>query len=261
MKINSTAYDYTSLLSAYSAQQRTTASTSSDTSTASAAVESLMKKLAPPDMGSSIMSLSAKGQKVKDSIQRPEPPTEDMKAAMDQVRSDLDTIQSTDVDSLSSDDAKTLLDQLISDMGALPSKTGSTDSTTIDVSALTEDEVKEMLQAIQDKVAKGPGSDGTPPPPPPEMQGMMWGFDPSQLLGTDTSEDTTGISGIESEDMANRLVDLLTEAYDSSSETSSEYVARLKESIAEMLEKQKSSMEDFSATLYAQLDTWSSTVN
>lgn len=259
MKVYSNSYDYTSLLSAYASQQRTSQSTGTDTSQSKTtqAVDSLMKRLAPPDMGGSLMSLSASGQKVKDSIQRPEPPTEEMKAAMDQIRTDFESIQSADVDSLSSDDAKELLEQLVSDMSALPTSSSASESSTgIDVESLTDDEIKDMLQTIQEQLENGRG---TPPPPPPS-EGMMWGFDPSQLLGDSDSEDSTvsSLSSTNSSEMAQKLIDLLTESYDSSSENSSDYAAKLKESIAEMLEKQKNSMDDFASTLYSQLDAWSS---
>lgn len=261
MKINSSNTDITSLLSAYAARQRSTQSTDTDTSqsTASQAVSSLLGRLSPPDKGASVMSLSASGQKVKDSIQRPEPPTEEMKAAMKQLRTDFQTIQSADVDSLSSDDAKDLLNQLVSDIGVLPGTTaasGSEDTAEVfDISSLSDLEIKEILQKIQDQLEKNPKPAGAPPP---EMQGMMWGFDPSALLSDGTSENT-GISSSDTAQRAQQLVDLLTESYDSSSESSSDYATELKASIAEMLEKQKSGMDDFASALYAELDSWSST--
>ncbi len=263
MKINTNSTDIASLLKAYAARQRTTESTDSDSSqsTASQAATALLQRLAPPDMGSSAMSLSASGQKIKNSIQRPEP-TEEMKAAMDQVRTDFESISSADVDSLSEDDAKALLDQLIADMGALPAKAGASASVettgAIDTASLTDSEVKDILEKIQEQLQNGPAAGGTPPPPP-EMQGMMWGFDPTQLLGGSSSEDTgtTALSSTESTEMAQQLIDLLTESYDSSESTSSDYAAKLKESIAQMLEKQKAGMDDFASTLYSELDIWS----
>lgn len=261
MKINASNTDIASLLSAYSARQKSNQSTSTTDTAASQTVSSLFERLAPPDMGASAMSLSASGQKIKDSIQRPEPPTDEMKAAMDQVRSDFESIQSADVESLSSDDAKDLLNQLIADMGVLPAKqtaSGSEEtSEALSVSSLTDSEIKDILEQIQDQLENTAASGGTPPPPP-EMQGMMWGFDPSALL-SDSTEETTGTGSTDSTDMAQQLIDLLTESYDSTSESSSDYAAKLKESIAEMLEKQQSEMSDFASSLYTQLDAWSST--
>lgn len=116
-----------------------------------------------------------------------------------------------------------------------------------------------MLQKIKDQLENGLGMGGAPPPPPADgTQGMMWGFDPSGLLSDSTSEDTA-ISSTNSSEMAQQLIDLLTESYDSTSQTSSDYAAELKEKISAMLEKQKSSMDDFTSALYTQLDAWSGT--
>lgn len=262
MNISTSNYDIASLLSTYASQRKT--SYSSDTSTTetsktSSAVDSLMKRLAPPDMGDSIMSLSASGQKVKDSIKPPEPPTEEMKAAMDQVRSDFETLESSDVESLSEEDAKAMLEQLVADMGQLPANSStassSTTSSSVDVSTMTDDEIKEILQGLKEKLAEGPKMQGPPP------QGAM-GFDIASILGTDSEDSESSATDIATatSEMAQNLVDILAESFDSSSESSNDYATRLKESIAELLEKRKTEMDDFASALNTQLDAWSSSV-
>lgn len=259
MKINSSSYDLASIFNALAAQKTAATTTDSDEtqSAAEQSIGSLMQRLAPPDLGGSFMSLSASGQKVKNSIQPPDPPSEEMKAAMDALRSQFDTLKETDVEALSEEEAREMLSTLVSSLSALPaSSSASGTGATVDVSTLSDSEVSDLLEGIQSQVAAGRPQGSPPPPPPGGMKGgAAGGLDLSSLLGT-TEEDEEDTADISTE-AAQRLVDLLTQDYDSTEESSSEYAARMKTAIEELLEKQKASMNTFANELYTQLDAWS----
>jgi len=82
--------------------------------------------------------------------------------AFSKVTSDMDSIKAADITTLSTDDVKTTLSNLITDMNAIrKSNVGYTNSTQVSLDNISESDMRKMLQKIQDSANKVSSQNGT----------------------------------------------------------------------------------------------------
>jgi len=263
MRISSNNYDYYN--QAYSLNSLSNAkvsATNSDFSkTETEAISFQPRKYSSTDQNANIMNLSSSGRMMRDSLQMQDAGSSEMSEKMEKIRTDMDSIKSADIDSMSADELKETLTNLQTDMAAIPSRDGrGNDIQQADISSMSETDMKDMLEKIQEHAKNMPEmGEGMPPPPPPKNGG----FDASQILngilgGQD--EDTSSLNASnDMQSIVQQIADKLIESYKSSSEESSDdYVEKLKDSLSSMFSQQKNSIDDFSNMIFNKLDAWNS---
>lgn len=259
MRISSDYYDYYS--QSYALNSLSNAKISSGNSNSSQneteAISFQPRRHSAVSGNDNLMNLSSSGKMMRDSLQMQGKDSSEISEKMEQIKTDMDSIKTADIDGMSADDVKTALTNLQNDFKAMPSPDGSAnDIQQADISSMSESEMREMLKEVQEKAKNAPEmGEGMPPPPPP----MMGGFDPSQMLngmfGSQSDTDSVNSSS-DTQSILQQIIDNITESYDSSTESSDDYVAKLKESISSMFSEQKNSIDDFSKMIFSELDDW-----
>ncbi|GAB6108206.1 hypothetical protein [Fusibacter bizertensis] len=107
---------------------------------------------------------------------------ETSEASRERMKSLMDSIASSDLESMSEEEKRSLLEDVTSTMAELKGESGNA----VNVSELSSEEVNSMLSEIQTKAIEGPqgkGGPGGPGGPPP-------GGKPSSVSGTDSESNT-----------------------------------------------------------------------
>lgn len=175
-----------------------------------------------------------------------------IKIAADKVKTDMDNIKTVDVDSMSAEEIKTTLTNLKNDMDAIPKPYGGKgNSQEQNLDNLSESDLKDMLKKVQERAINAP--DMSQPPEPPE-------FDMVQIINklSQSSEDTDPISfNSDIDSVLRQIVNKLTKLYDSSAESSNDYVTSLKTSLTSEFDKEKAAIDKLSSLIFSSLDKWS----
>lgn len=74
-----------------------------------------------------------------------------MSQSMEKLKTDMDSIKSADIDTMSADDVKKALTTLKTDMSAVRNPYGNAASSKVDLSNMSESDMKSMLKKIQEK--------------------------------------------------------------------------------------------------------------
>lgn len=83
--------------------------------------------------------------------------------AFSKIKSDVDAIKTADIDSMSADDVKSTLTNLITDMNSVRKPQGgyNNNNTTVDLSNMSESDMREMLKKIQENANRIPSQEDT----------------------------------------------------------------------------------------------------
>ena len=218
------------LQSVYASSLKQTAATTESTTTETLDNEAILEKLKEQikartsentgDYG----DLIASGQMAKMNF-RIQPPEENGDtSSMEAIRSSFDTIRDSDIESLSAEDSRTMLTNLQSSLEGATSPDGSFEAISqLDVSSLSDDQVKEALSSIQTRAlevsSETEGTDGAqngmrpmgPPPmgPPPGAQ-QSSSTDPEKTTSLDTLKELLAkLSEEDDEDTLSSIEDML----------------------------------------------------
>lgn len=221
-------------------------------------------------MDSNLMGLSFNGSMVKNMLQMKGTDSTEMKANMEQMKTDMDSLKSADVDSMTVDDMKSMLTKLESDRSKMPKPHENTTNSetankkSVDVSNMSETDMRNMLKNIQKHEKNGPKM---PPMMDDMMNNMKNNLNSDSLVNSlSSTDDTTNASGMLGEDYLQQIIDKLTSGFDSTSQansatSASDYTKNLKESLSSYFNKQKSSIDELSNSIFDKLDKWSATTS
>jgi cytochrome c556 len=239
MKISSNYYDYYSqmyqLNSLSNAQVNNEDSNSSQDETK--AINSIQRRSYVPDGNVDISDLNYSGTMLANSLKLQSNDSSEMSENMETIKTDMDSLKTTDIDNMSSDDVKKLLTKLQTDMAAVNSPAGqSSDISNIDIDSMSESDMKDILEKIQDQANSMP----TPPPPPStEASNVL-----SKINEDVESIKTEDIDNMSSDDVKKMLTQLKTDMesiknpYGSSSNTQKIDIDNMSESdMRDMLKK------------------------
>lgn len=162
MKISSNYYDYYSQfyqVNTTSNVSSTSTEAANSTSSETEAVSSVGRRRPIHDMYENNMDLNVSGRAMMNSIKMKEGEGQvssgdnnTIKTSMDKVKSDMDSIKNADIDSMSEEDLKETLSNLINDLQSVPKPYGkANNSQTLDVDSMSESDIKSMLKKIQEK--------------------------------------------------------------------------------------------------------------
>jgi hypothetical protein len=171
MKISSNYYDYYSqmyqLNSLSNSQTNTDSQIGTEDSSSSKnqtkAISSIQTRSYVPDENVDIEDLNYSGTMLANSLKLQSNYSSEISENMEKLKTDMDSLKTTDIDNMSSDDAKEILTQLQTDMSSINSPDGeSSDISNIDIDSMSESDMKDILKKIQDQANSMP----VPPPPP-----------------------------------------------------------------------------------------------
>lgn len=256
MRISSNSYALN--LSQYASASKATSTSEEETSTSTISgaelLERIKAQLESRDSSGSVSTdyadLLAGGQYVKQNIRIEPVDNAERTEKMENIRSSFDAIKDADLDSLTDEEAATLLSNLQSSLSAMTSSESSSTKknasfeaiSKIDVSSLSSEELKSALSSIQEeaqtmsKAGGGKRPNGPPPmgPPPSGAPGGAAG-----TSGTSSTEET------EETDEIDTLEELL------------EYLAEKAEEEKELAAKSEKISENFTAIQKSNIDTLS----
>ena len=174
MKISSNYYDYYSqmyqLNSLSNTQVNTDSQIETDDSNSSKnktkAISSSQIRSYVPDENVDIADLNYSGTMLANSLKLQSNDSSEMSQSMEKIKTDMDSIKTSDIDSMSADDIKKTLTQLKTDMASIKSPDGeSSDISNIDIDSTSESDMKDILKKVQDQANSMPA-----PPPPPSTE-------------------------------------------------------------------------------------------
>ncbi len=187
--------------------QTNTAVTDTSGTEETATVQSGTKRQGQDDM-SLMRMLFANGGSRRATLQSEGTGSTERAAAMEQMKTDMDALKEKDVGTLSADEMKSTLTQLLNDRAALSPDASTTSNTSAraleKLNGMSESDMREMLQNIQERAQRvsersengtANGLDqgyGMPPPPPDMFPGM------NGETGRDTGSDASQYGGISS---------------------------------------------------------------
>ncbi|KZL89590.1 hypothetical protein [Clostridium magnum] len=102
-----------------------------------------------PDENVDIANLNYSGTMVANSLRMQSVDTSEMSESIEKLNTDLDSLKTTDIDSMSADEAKELLIQLQIDMSSIKSLEGEANDIS-DIDSISESDIKDMLKNIQE---------------------------------------------------------------------------------------------------------------
>lgn len=239
MNITSNYYNYykTSSSNTVSALAKAKLSTSSSDTTTSTSNSTQKKSSTATDV-LNLLTLSFSGMMFQNALQQKGTDTESSEVnPMDKLRTDLDAIKTADISSMSADEVKSTLANLQTDLKAMPHQHEKDQEVlSADLENMSEEDMKAMLTQIQEDINNRPERTDQKPP--------MEGFDLSQM--------TDSLSALE------KTLQELTENYDSSTQSSTDYASQLKETLTNLFAKQKQNIDNLSNEVFNQIDQWSS---
>ncbi len=232
MRITSNSYDYYKQLYPLSALNTTKLSTGTDETSNSEISSINTERKRTAGINANGMGLQLQGMM--------------MREKMDKLHTDMDSIKTVDIDSMSADEVKETLSNLKTDMDAMPLPPGvESKENEMDLESMTESEMRDKLKEIQTRANNAP-----------EMPKGM----PPRIEGT---EGIQGVSGTDTDfqssldTMLQQIIDKLTESFDSSTQDSEEYADDLKQSLSSMFSQQGSTFSQLQSMLFDKLDEWS----
>lgn len=211
-----------------------------------------------------LMNMDYSSVMMKYSLQSQGTDSSEVSEKMEKIKTDMDSLKSADIDSMSSDEIKATLETLKADMEGVPNSRGtSSDVSEADLDSMSESELKQLLENIQEDANNAPEmGKGKPPAGPPPSGGKPpmagGGMNLAQMLGSTSETEDTEESSTYSEEYLEELMNNLISSYDSTSETNDEYVSKVKESLSTVFNQQKSNIDNFSSMLFGKLDSWAS---
>lgn len=118
------------------------------------------------------MNLSINGSMMRYSLQNAGTAPADISDKLEAVKSDMDSIKSADIDSMSAEEVKETLSKLKTDMEAMPRPDGSSGSASkLDLDSMSETDMRDMLKKLQENIQNMPMMG-----PPPQSPGSSGDF-------------------------------------------------------------------------------------
>ena len=178
-------------------------------------VGSISKKNSVSSEYGDTIELSMSGKLLREALQVQSVDDTNMSDKMEAIKADMEAIKTTDIDSVSADEAKEALQKLQSDLGTLVNKSGVSQNTSkIDIDSMSESQIKDTLKNIQEKSI--------------EMSKMNQNFnnvmqqnDYSEIDFGGINEELSTIKGLEIDSMStDKIKDTLIKLQDSLSQIS-----------------------------------------
>lgn len=161
MNISSNYYNYYNqiyqLNSLSNSQGSTEDSSSSENETK--AISSTRTRSYIPSGESSLADLNYNGRMVMNSLKIQGTDSSEIFQNIDKINEDIDSIKSTDIDSMSADELKEILTDLTSDMKFVSTPYGRPSSANVDLDNMSESDMKAILKKIQEQANSMPTID------------------------------------------------------------------------------------------------------
>ncbi|KOA18462.1 hypothetical protein CLHOM_33640 [Clostridium homopropionicum DSM 5847] len=159
MRISSNYYNYYNQLnSANSISKQTTSSEESSSSESIVdVISSSNKRKAEYKESGSITDLDFSVRKLMHDMKMQDNDTSEISESMNKIKEDMDAIKIADIDSMSTDELKTTLTNLITDMQSMPRPNDDlNDNSEISLDNMSEADMREMLKDIQERANNAP---------------------------------------------------------------------------------------------------------
>jgi len=152
MRISSNYYNYyTNLYSSNTISNQNTNSEEVSSSENIADVLTIPRKKPTYEESGSITDLDFSVRRLMHDMKMQDNDTSEISESMNKIKADMDEIKTTDIDSLSTDDLKETLANLINDINsARKPHEGYNNDLQVDLDNMSEEDMREMLQKIQD---------------------------------------------------------------------------------------------------------------
>jgi len=201
MRISSNYYNYyTNLYSSNTISNQNTNSEEVSSSENIADVLTIPRKKPTYEESGSITDLDFSVRKLMHDMKMQDNDTSEISESMNKIKTDMDAIKIADIDSMSTDELKTTLTNLITDMQSMPRPNDDlNDNSEISLDNMSEADMREMLKDIQERANNAP--EHKPEPKPDDA------FD---KIKADMDEiKTTDINSLSTDELKETLADLI----------------------------------------------------